>query len=370
MQIHGADDRGQEHQELHVGVRVRARIKKIDARTRGHGPVVVLATSIDACERLLMDQALKSVLASHHAQHLHGDHLMVNGDVGILKHRRQFVLTWSNLVVTGLGWNAQLKEPCFYFCHEGQYAVWNCAKVMVIQLMALGRIGAHHGSASHHQVEALLGLLALNQEILLLATKGAHHVGDASVVTKDLENAHRLLGKRLNGAQERGLLVERFAGPTDERGGDAQGGDARRIAQEERRAGGVPSGVAARFVGIADSARRETGCIGFADHQLIAGELFDGAAIGHWIEERVVLLSSDAGQWLEPVAIVRGTVFDRPVLHGNGNRVGNCWVKRCALTHGALQLCKDVTWQALQHGVAAEGHAAEVVGGARWVVER
>ena len=122
MQIHCADHRGQEHQELHVGVRVRARIKKIDARTCGHGPVVVLATSIDACERLLVDQALKSVLASHHAQHLHGDHLMVNGDVGILKHRRQFVLTWSNFVVTGLGWNAQLKEPCFYFCHEGQYS--------------------------------------------------------------------------------------------------------------------------------------------------------------------------------------------------------------------------------------------------------
>lgn len=101
---------------------------------------------------------------------------MVNGDVGILKHRRQFVLAWSDFVVTRLGWNAQLKEPCFYFCHEGQYAVGYCAEVMVVKLMTLGRIGAHHGSTSHHQVEALLGLLALNQEILLLATEGANHV--------------------------------------------------------------------------------------------------------------------------------------------------------------------------------------------------
>ena len=150
MQIHGADYRGQEHQELHVGVRVRTRIQKVDSGARGHGPVVVLATAIDACERLLMDQALKSVLASHHAQHLHGDHLMVNGDVGILKHRGQFVLTWSDFVVTRLGGNAQLKEPCFYFCHEGQYAVRHCAKVMVIQLMTLGRISTHHRSTSHH----------------------------------------------------------------------------------------------------------------------------------------------------------------------------------------------------------------------------
>jgi len=45
-----------------------ARIQQVDAVVCGDGPVIVLTGAIDACEGLLMKQALQSVTAGHHLQ--------------------------------------------------------------------------------------------------------------------------------------------------------------------------------------------------------------------------------------------------------------------------------------------------------------
>ena len=58
--------------------------------------------------------------------------------------------------------------------------------------------------------------------------------------------------------QQRGLVVEGLAGVGDKYGGDAQG-----VVYYEYGGGGVPCTVATCLEGIADTAIRETGSIGF-----------------------------------------------------------------------------------------------------------
>ena len=83
-----------------------------------------------------------------------------------------------------------------------------------------------------------------------------------------------MLRERFHRAEQRGLLVERLAGPGTERGGDAQ----RRavgVVEDEGGAGRVPGGVAAGLEGGADAARGEARGVGLAADQLLAAELGD-----------------------------------------------------------------------------------------------
>jgi hypothetical protein len=64
-----------------------------------HRPVEVLARSVDAGERLLVQQAREAELRRRALQRLHHHHLMIGGDVGVLEHRRDLVLARRHLVV-------------------------------------------------------------------------------------------------------------------------------------------------------------------------------------------------------------------------------------------------------------------------------
>ena len=75
----------------------------------------------------------------------------------------------------------------------------------------------------------------------------------------------------------------------------------------------------------------------FALHQLLAAELGDGRAGAGRAEEAIVLLGGQPGHRLEQVGVVRGPVFDGPVLHGAGDRVGDGRVERHALLDRLLQ---------------------------------
>jgi len=50
-----------------------------------------------------------------------------------------------------------------------------------------------------------------------------------------------------------------------------------------------------------------------------------------------VLLGGEPGHRLEQVGIVRGTVFECPVLHGRGNRIRNAGIERNTLLDGLLK---------------------------------
>ena len=72
--------------------------------------VDVLARAVDALEGLLVEQALHAVLLGDPLQRDHQQLLVVGGDVGALEHRGQLELARGDLVVAGLGRDAQLEQ--------------------------------------------------------------------------------------------------------------------------------------------------------------------------------------------------------------------------------------------------------------------
>ena len=143
-----------------------------------------------------------------------------------------------------------------------------------------------------------------------------------SVLPNSFRIALGLLVERLHRTQQRRLLVERFAGPGDERRRNAE----RRavgVFQDVGRAGDVPDRVAAGFERGADAAGREARAVGLALDQLLAGELGHRAAVAVGREEAVVLFGGEAGEREEDVGVVRRALFDRPVLHRRGDDVGD-----------------------------------------------
>src|SRR5262249_53629627 len=108
---------------------------------------------------------------------------------------------------------------------------------------------------------------------------------------------------------------ERFPGPADE---SSWNDERRRSAalQQPGWAGRIPGRVAARFEGGSQTTGRETRRVGFAFDELLTGKLGDCFTVGRRIQERIVFLGGDASERLEPVRVVRGAVFNGPVLYG------------------------------------------------------
>src|SRR5258706_559448 len=90
----------------------------------------------------------------------------------------------------------------------------------------------------------------VDQEVLKLGSAGGVDLG--RVLAEQLQDSERLLRQGFHRAEQRGLLVERLAGPRAERGRDAEGG-AVGVLEDEGRAGRVPRGVAAGLERSADA---------------------------------------------------------------------------------------------------------------------
>ncbi len=113
-------------------------------------------------------------------------------------------------------------------------------------------------------------VLLVDQEVLLLGADGGEDLlGLARRRTAAGPIAE--LRERVHRAQQRGLLVERLAGPGDEGGRDEER-VAVRVLEDVGGAGRVPGGVAAGLEGGADAAGGERGGVGLALDQLLAGE--------------------------------------------------------------------------------------------------
>ena len=132
---------------------------------------------------------------------------------------------------------------------------------------------------------------------------------------------------RANGAQEGSFFIQRLTGPTYERGWNAQRGYAAWISKQKRWTCGVPCGVAAGFIGVANSAGRKTAGVWFALDQLLAGKFFNRRAITQDGKKGVVLFCRHAGEWLKPMAIMRGAIFNGPIFHSHGYGVGYGGIK-------------------------------------------
>ena len=112
-----------------------------------------------------------------------------------------------------------------------------------------------------------------------------------------------------------------------------------------RNSGGaiIKSGIAAGLKGGAQAAGGERGGVRLALDQLFAGEIHDDAAVRCRRNKAIVLFCGDAGQRLEPVGIMGGTVSNGPVLHSGGNGIGYGCIQLGTLIDGLTQGLIDIS---------------------------
>ena len=243
-------------------------------------------------------------------QHLHRELLVVGADVRVLEHRRDLVLAGRDLVVARLDRHAELRQLELGLHHAGEHALGDRAEVVVVELVALRRLGAEQRATGVDQVGPLEVVLLVDQEVLLLGPDSREDPLGGGVA-EQLQRPHGRARQRVHRAQQRDLGVERLAGPGGERRRDAEQ-RAVRVLEDERRAGRVPRRVAAGLEGRADAAGRERRRVRLALDQLLAGELGERRALAGGVEERVVLLGRQPGERLEHVGVVRGAAARAP----------------------------------------------------------
>ena len=343
-------------------MRVLARAEQVVPLVVAHRPVEVLARSVDAGERLLVQQAGQAELRREAAHRLHDDHLVIGGDVRVLEHRRDLVLARRHFVVARLDRHADLVQLALGLVHERHHALGDRAEVLILELLALRRLRAEQRAAGVDQIGTRQVEVLIDQEVFLL---GPARRDDAlGVRAEQLQHADRLLRERFHRAQQRRLLVERLTRPAHERGRDDERDGAAGV-EQPRRARRIPRRVAARLEGGAHAARREARRVGLALDQFLAAEFGDGLAVAVRAQKRVVLFGGDAGQRLEPVRVVRRAVLDRPFLHRRRDRVRDRGVERIAVRDRPPQrLIHRLRQARLLHAVV-EHQAAERLGRVR-----
>ena len=297
-----------------------------------------------------MEQAHQTVALGHLAHHFHGQLVVIGGDVGGGEDGGHFVLGGGNLVVLGLGQNAQFPQLVIQLLHKGGHSGLDGAEVVVIQLLPLGGLGAVQGPAGEDQVFALVEGRFVDEEVFLLGAYGGLYGGHI-LVAEELQNAHGLPVDGLHGAQQGGFLVQGLAAVGAEHRGDAQN-----AVLDESIGGGIPGGVAPGLKGGPQTAGGEAGCIRLTLNELFAGELHNDLAAILGGDEGVVLLGGDAGHGLEPVGEVGGALFNGPVLHGVGDHRCHIGVQVLAQLDGFLQGLIGILGQARFHSGIVKNH--------------
>ncbi|MPM49525.1 hypothetical protein SDC9_96255 [bioreactor metagenome] len=254
VQVDRLNDCAEHGQEDRVLFRVVAGVEQIGVAV-AQRPVVVLARAVDAGEGFFVKQTDQTVTVGDLPQHFHDQHVVVDREIHVFKHRRQFELGRRHFIVPGLGRDAERPQFFFNFVHEGEHPVFDRPEVMIFKLLVFRRRRAEERPSGLDQIGALQVEALVDQEVFLLCAER-----DGDPFLGQLEALHQPLDRhaqRLGGAQQRRFLVQRLAGVAAEGGRDAER-RAVRMTLDEGRAGRVPRGVTARLEGAAQSARRET----------------------------------------------------------------------------------------------------------------
>ena len=288
----------------------------------------------------------------HVLHDLHGELVVVHGNVGLAEHRSALMLAGGHLVVLGLGVDAQLPQLLVQIRHEGLDAGTNGAEIVVFHLLTFGRIGAEEGASGEDQIGTLGVVLGVHQEVLLLHADGGYHA--LGLLAEELEHPAGLVADGVHGAQQRGLLIQHLAGVAAKRGGDIEG-----IVLNKGIAGGVPGRVSSGLEGGAQAAGGEAGGVGLALHQLLAGKLHDDAAAIRGGKEAVVLFRVDSRHGLEPVGEMGGALLNGPILHGVGHHAGHMGRQSSAFRHGFLQRLINALGQVGAHDLVVEHHTSK-----------
>ena len=226
---------------------------------------------------------------------------------------------------------------------------------MIVQLLPLRRLCTEERSAAEDEILALVKHLAVDQEILLLGSDGGFDAFDV-LVSKELQNAQRLLVDCLHRTQQRCFLVERLTAIRAERRRNAE-----RFALQESVGRGVPGSVASCLKCRAQTARREARSVRLALNQLLAGKFHDHAAVRRRADEAVVLFGGDAGQRLEPVRKMCCAMLDRPVSHCLCHGVCHLIVQTHPFIDGIFQRLVNLLRKSGAHDSVVKHQTSEII---------
>ena len=240
-----------EDEELSVVVRRIAGIEQVLAGVGGHRPVVVLARTVDAGERLLVQETRQTVLVGGAAQDLHRQHLVIGRQIGVFEDRRYLILAGSDFVVPRLDGHGQLEQFRLGLGHARQHALGDGAEVLVLHLLALGRPGAEQSAAGVDEIGTGVVEVLVDEEVFLLGTDRREDLLGLGIA-EQTQNAQGLVGQCLHRTQQRSFLVEGFAGPAQKGRRNDQGGTVGAFVEEGGRSR-VPGRVAARLEGRTDA---------------------------------------------------------------------------------------------------------------------
>jgi len=341
--VHSRQNGRQEQQKLRVLAGSIAGLQQIHARIGGKGIVIVFAAAVDPAEGLLVQKAHHAVAVGHFFHDLHGELVMVGGDIHRAENRRQLVLGGSDLVMLSLDQHTQLPEFLVQLPHEGVNPRLDRPEEMIVQFLSLGRLGSVQGAPGHDQIGPFEIKSFVDQEIFLLRAHGGIHP-HGGLIAEQAQNAQSLLIQSLHGAQQRRFLVQRLSAVGAVGRRDVQG-----LILDEGVAGGIPRGIAPGLEGGPQTARRERAGVRFAADQLLAAEFAQHLAVFRRSNKGIVLFSGHAGHWLEPVGVVGRAFFQRPVLHGVGDHARQIRIQRTAFLNRPPQRLIDLFGQAALH---------------------
>ena len=317
----------------------------------------MLAGTVDACKRLLMEQQRQVVLNGDLLHNFHGQLVLVGADVRVGEDGRNFMLRGSHFIVLRLGIDAQFPELQIQVRHKRLDPRLNGSEVVVVHLLAFRRLGAEEGAAGHNEVFPLVVEVPVNEEVLLFtADAGAYMLG-AGRVAEQLNNPHGLFVQLLVGAEQGGLLVEDLAAIGDKDGRNAKG-----IVFNKGIGRRVPGGVAAGLKRGTDAAGGEGRGVRFRADEFLSGKLHENFTVTNRGNEAVVLLRGNAGHGLEPMRKVRGTVVNGPGFHGGSHLLCNVERQGTVFADAGFQFLVSLLRKALMHDVIIEHQTAENFG--------
>ena len=263
------------------------------------------------------------------------------------------MLGGGDLVVLRLGQHAQLPELLVQLAHERGHAGLDRTVVVVIQLLALGRLCAEQRPAAQLQIGAAVVHGGVDEEIFLLRADLRDNVLCLGVAEQP-QDADACLVQLPHGAQQRRFLIQRLTAVGAEYGGDIQC-----FVLYKGVGRGVPCGVAPGLKGGAQTAGGEGGGVRLALAQLLGTQLHDHAVLAVAGDKAVMLFSGEAGHGLEPVGEVGSALFDGPVLHGAGDLTGYGTIQCRSLGQSLLPCLVRLGGQTLLHLLLTKHHSAK-----------
>ena len=263
------------------------------------------------------------------------------------------MLSGCRLVVLGLGVNAECPERLVEISHVCADARLERTEVVILKLLSLRCHRTKERTSRIDQVLAAVVHFLINDKILLLCADRRHKTL-AGRVAKQTENAQALRADRVDRAQKGRFCIECLSRIRAEGGGNIEC-----AVLDEGIRGRVPSRIASGLKGRAQAARGERGRVRLTLDQLLARKLHHNLAVANGREEGIVLLCRYTRQRLEPMRIVRSTLFDRPVLHGVGHNVGHRCINRSSRGNRFGQRFIYFLRQAFSHDFIVEHHTSK-----------